>query len=301
MHVWRYRRSQSTPIDISDPSALYQAARARAVERGELWHKLQEAQGTSAAAVTSGSVEIRGADRSIILVIYMDEKPFHRTCDHWHITNYVGLDIDRTRLEGTDATVWAIGTLETLCGRLLPDYGHVCRSDEYDQKNMRHEGVVEAIGVDDSRYLPGVYWANFLGEVYCGFMGRDKLLSAPAYEVRGVGSGILVRMSEKPQEWHNPGYKEREQRFLDHVGREYFFERDNPDKPTKSPWNLPKLPPLQPGAPAKDIQVLHSSGGKYEVLNPEIREALGQGPLEGNVLKRLGLPPDWKPPKREQS
>ena len=166
----------------------------------------------------------------------------------------------------------ALQTLEELSERIELDLADACMADEFNAKNaVTEDGGYAGIGRDLARYLPGVYWVNFYGQAYCDFTGRDRLLSAPAYATREVGGGVLVRLSERPQDWNTPEYKDRERRFLDHVGREHFFEREDPDKPTKSPWRFPKTQLPQRGP----IRVKDLGGGKYEILDPDIREALG--------------------------
>jgi hypothetical protein len=288
MHVWRFRKADSTPIDATEGGALHSAIVVRALERGPLGKALRELSPTD-EEVQLGTAEIRGADRSIILVVSLDSRSFSAIGGKWGMGNHVTVQVCRRTVEGMPAAEWSVEMFETLCKMLGPEYGEVCMLEEHRRKNVLTEnGGYQGIGGDIARYLPGIYWLNFFGEVYCDFIRREKLLSAPAYDVREVGNGVLVRMSEKPEEWNTASYKKREQRFLDHVGREYFFDRDNPDKPTESPWNLPRLPA---GGADDRIAVLHKGGGRYEVLNPALREELGLPALDEKTLRKFGLSP----------
>lgn len=290
LHVWRFRKRDSTFVDTSRASSLYEAVRANALERGSLYRALQAQRGDSVEEPLSGSAELRGANRSIDVVVSMSDRPFTPSPDGWQFTNRISIGVYRKSVEGIISARWSLVAIESLCSSLSPAYARICSNDETNAKNMCFDHGVCAIGAGDASYLRGLYWANFFGGAYCDLIGRDKLLSAPAHEAKEVGTGVLILLSEKPEEWNTPEYKNREQRFLDHVGREYFFERDNPDKPTKSPFNLPPRPPAEPG---NTIQVLHQGGGKYEVLNPDLREKLGLPPLVDETLHRFGLqPPD---------
>ena len=73
-------------------------------------------------------------------------------------------------------------------------------------------------------------------------MGRDRLLSAPAYEVREVDEGVLLALSEDPRIWSSAEYKAIEHRVVDHLGKEYFFSRDEPERKTIAPDFNPTLP-----------------------------------------------------------
>ncbi len=47
--------------------------------------------------------------------------------------------------------------------------------------------------------LPGIYWANFFGQPYIDFFGREKLLATPCYEVREINENlILLLTAESP-------------------------------------------------------------------------------------------------------
>lgn len=272
VRVFRSMRRREQ-VDLSTPGALYSTACEQA-ESDPL-----------------GMVELRGATEALILFLELMRKPVGHTADHCGFGNGLGFQIFRKNVEGLRLGEWCKRMLTAMgqCEGLQVDDGSAELRAESEAKNADRTGGGYRTLTSKNRALPGIYWANFLGQPYCDLIGRAKLLSAPAHEVREVGSGVLVIMSEKPEDWNTPEYKAREQHFLDHVGREYFFERDNPDKPTKSPFNLPELPPHDP---SKDIHVLHLGGGKYEVLNPELREAKGLDPLSAEELEKFGLQPD---------
>jgi hypothetical protein len=91
------------------------------------------------------------------------------------------------------------------------------------------------MGGDASRHLPGLYWLNFFGKPYCDLMGRERLLSAPVAEVLEMGDGILLRLADDPRKWSSLEYKAAERRVLEHIGSQYFFLKDQPNRKTIAP------------------------------------------------------------------
>lgn len=128
------------------------------------------------------------------------------------------------------------------CQELSPYHGHAEMIEEFDHKNISHEGGgTMAVGVDVSRHLPGLYWLNFFGQAYRDLIGREKLLSAPAYEVREVDDGVMLALHSDPRAWTTDEFGSRERAILEHLGPEYFFNKDDLSKPTIAPhFNLPQ-------------------------------------------------------------
>jgi hypothetical protein len=107
---------------------------------------------------------------------------------------------------------------------------------EFDAKNMiDDETGVRAIGRLLSKSLPGLYWLNYFGPLYVDLIGRERLLAAPAYEVKPLGEGVLLALDVSPDNWISPAYRQREQATIDHLGKQYFFSRDEPDRRTLAP------------------------------------------------------------------
>jgi hypothetical protein len=254
LHVWRHRQ-EKTPIDLSIAGSLAQAVRLAATERGPLFRDLECRYGQAPLRVFGGA-ELRGADTSLVLGVDIDEQVFQRLGEKWIWANRFTIQTCRPKVEGTDGPSWCASAFEALCDRLGPVWGHTEITAEYDAKNISREGGgMMAIGVDFSRCLPGVYWLNFYGRTYRDFIGRERLLSAPAYDVREVGDGVLLRLHADPTKWDSPEYQATERQVLAHVGPQFFFSRQNPDRVTVAPdFGLPILrseqqvarPPEQP-------------------------------------------------------
>jgi len=193
-----------------------------------------------------GWAELRGCDDSLILVFSIDEEVFWPAGDAWIWANDVSFQICRSRVEGIDSVVWSNTMLEALCSDLSPPYAYGRMSAEFDTKNISHGGGgAEAVGVNVSKALPGLYWLNFFGRPYRDLIGRECLLSAPAHEVRELDDGVLLALHENPRAWDTPGYRAREKQVREHLGPQYFFSKDDPNRKTVAPDF--GLPPLEPG------------------------------------------------------
>jgi hypothetical protein len=94
---------------------------------------------------------------------------------------------------------------------------------------------VHAIGVFLEDSLPGLYWLNYFGPPYTKLFGKERLLSAPGFEVGEADGGVLVALDEVPMTWTGGEYRAREAAVIDHLGREFFFSKDTPERKTVAP------------------------------------------------------------------
>lgn len=234
---WRSRNDQK-PVDLARPGALEKLIRQDEArfDFSPMRRALDAQLGPPAYPRFLGSAELRSEGDALIVVVRVDEYALAPLGKKWIFGNDVALQIRRSKVEGVDAAAWSADVFRALCDALQPFYGDVHAQDEYDAKNMSHEGGgLQAMGGDASRHLPGIYWLNFFGKPYCDLIGRERLLSAPAAEVREVGDGVLVRLADDPRKWASPEYKAVERRVLDHIGPQYFFSKDDPQRPTDAP------------------------------------------------------------------
>ena len=149
----------------------------------------------------------------------------------------ISLDIiDRSTMEGQDISAWARTFFQAVVERLNVRYANVHIHEEFKAKNMiDDETGVEAIGVQLWQSLPGLYWLNYFGTPYVKLMGRDRLLSAPAYEVAEVNGGILLALDATADAWQSLDYRRRERDVIEHLGRQFFFSRHDPEYQTVAP------------------------------------------------------------------
>lgn len=84
--------------------------------------------------------------------------------------------------------------------------------------------------------LTDIVWLNVFGRPYVDMIGRERLLSTPAYSVKELPNGaIVVQASESPFEHGSKEYDERCKKIKEHIGLQYFFDWDNPERECPRP------------------------------------------------------------------
>ncbi len=82
------------------------------------------------------------------------------------------------------------------------------------------------------KWLPDLCWVNVFGQPYIDMFGREKLLSAPAYDVHGMEGGcIWLQLSPSLKDVAN-NYEEFEavrQAVKEHLNPNAFFQIDQPE------------------------------------------------------------------------
>lgn len=215
-----------------------------ATEHGALYERLIRENITGPHARRSGSVELRGADETLTVVLALDDYLFAPSAGRWLWGNTVTIQIREALSRSNFAVDFARRFAAAACSELSPWYAHGHLREEWDQKNISREGGgVMAVGLDVSRYLPGVYWLNFFGEPYCNLIGKDRLLHAPVGEARAVDAGVLLFLSPTPDAWDTPEYRAAETLIQAHLGDLYFFSRRETGRNTLAPdFGLKVLP-----------------------------------------------------------
>jgi len=183
-----------------------------------------------------GGVEMRSNDDSLTVIVRADEYLLAPSAGRWLFGNEIALQIRRSKIESKDSIAWAEEIFEAICAAISPLHGVVHTWDEYDSKNMSHEGGgLEAVGVDASKHLSGIYWLNFFGKPYLDLIGSEVLLTAPAVKACKLDEGVMIKLDDDPRHWTSAKYKETEKRVLQHIGEKYFFSKEEPKKITKAP------------------------------------------------------------------
>ncbi len=134
------------------------------------------------------------------------------------------------------------------CGRSLYNWGsvvhgYICHEEDWDAKN--YFGVPTEVtggrlastgGTRLEDGLPGIHWANLFGPLYVDFFGREKLRTAPAhYKEELPDGGILLLTAPNPLDYGRQEVRALEERTIDHLGRQAFFEKPCPQKPCLAP------------------------------------------------------------------
>ena len=216
----------SIPIDERD--SLATSVLASAAERGPTYHQLVKIYGRPECERMVGSAELRGSGPELTVIISVDEIVISSLGDAKQLGNNIDLQIRSSRVERRPAAAWLEQAFKVLCEKLTPAWGYACHPEEYWAKVMGVSPSIAAIGRDFVRYLPGVFWLNYFGPRYQEKIGADRLRSAPAERVSTIGDGILISLAQDPSEWRRSAYANTERQVRDHLGREQFFEKQQP-------------------------------------------------------------------------
>jgi hypothetical protein len=178
-----------------------------------------------------GSAVLRGSHRGIR--VYLDS---------WEKTsppelNMIAVEIGKVlTIEGSTPPDWAREFFTAMAAGLPLRYGNARLADEFGAKNMVDDASgLRAIGVKLTEGLPGLYWLNCFGPPYIELIGKEKLLSSPAYVVIEVSGKTVLALDESPLAWRTDDYRAREDAVLRHLGEVYFFLRDREGRKLKAP------------------------------------------------------------------
>lgn len=204
-----------------------------ATERGETFREMVKRYGPGPSARQTGSIELRGCDDSLIVVIGVDDWVFAPSAGRYLVGNSISFQFCRARCCGVASEALARTLATACCEEMSVLHASGQRLAERDAKNMDFSSGAMAIGVDISRYLPGLYWLNYFGAAHCDLIGRERLLTAPAFDVRPVGDGVLLQVDEAPESWD--AESSNNQAVMRHIGEEFFFLREQMDRVTRAP------------------------------------------------------------------
>lgn len=151
--------------------------------------------------------------------------------------NSIGIEIvGANNVNDKPVHSWAEEFFLEAVARLSTRYGCAYAIDEFEAKNLvRTEGGVSAVGVRIGAAIPGVYWLNFFGDAYLEMAGLDRFLSLPAGVVLRNPKGVIVRLADTPHEWQDREYVDAARQIVEHLGIQFFFDRDQPERATKAP------------------------------------------------------------------
>lgn len=237
LHAWQDEKGRREVV----AGSFAENVRQIAAEKGELYRQLTAQHGPGPHERRTGSIELRGGESSLVVVIGLDDCVFAPSAGRYLWGNTITFQFCRRDCCETSASELSRGIAEECCREMNVLYAHGHLIEEWDAKNMSRDSGMMAIGADVCRYLPGLYWLNYFGEPYCDLIGRECLLDAPAFESKPLGSGVLMLVEEDPESWNSD-----ESHYFDvlsHVGDQYFFLRDNLDRQTAAPsYGMKELP-----------------------------------------------------------
>jgi len=219
-----YHESELERLHLEKPGELARLVFKDKPGTGPVYNALTEKYGVGDER-TMGGTEFRSADKSLILIVWYDDYLASFSGEVLLLGNSITLQICRTKVEKQDAGKWAETCFRQLCSLGDIWHGFAGTLDEYDSKNMDFSEGMCAIGRDYSRALPGLYWLNYFGGTYLNAMGADNVLNAPAAEVQRIQDGALVKVFDNPRDWDSAGSIDTQKRVVDHLGRQFFFDR----------------------------------------------------------------------------
>lgn len=88
---------------------------------------------------------------------------------------------------------------------------------------------------DYSEGLTNAYWRMWFSEEYVNFIGKDRLDNAPTLISKYENGIYFVQLFEDPNDWNTPESIQAVEAFKDAVGRDMFYDPDNPDKVLSAP------------------------------------------------------------------
>ena len=122
-------------------------------------------------------------------------------------------------------------------------HGYLCHAKDWESKNRYGRILTDARGRPSAgggtnlkEELPGIYWANLFGPVYVQFFGGEKFRSVPAYHKEELpDGGFMLLTSASPFDYGQTKIRKLEEKIIDHLGREAFFEKAHPKKVCRVP------------------------------------------------------------------
>jgi hypothetical protein len=225
------------PLDFGAGSLAAELRRAATARATPFYRQLEEAFGSAAGSHRAvGQVEIRSSDPSLILIIKADEDVVAEAGSTKSWANSISVQVRRGRVETEESSAWLRHFMIEVARQAAPAYGRALLADEFQHKNLvDNAGHSVALGVDFANGLPSLYWLSIFGSPYIELLGRQKILTSPAPFVEEVGEAVVIALGESPFEWNTDEYRSREEAVLAHIGHEYFFSKDAPERRLLAP------------------------------------------------------------------
>lgn len=262
--VLEYERDRSAvEVDLRDPASVQRVVVDKGCARGPVFAALQ-ADSPPKHPRRFGSVMLRGKLPRTWVGIHFDEyRPAMPMGDKWLFSNSLSVNTEAARIATVPSHEFLRALLLRLVGIDHVLWGAVWNDEEFRASNLHDEtDGMRALGRDVRRALPGLYWLNAFGFSYVELIGQDVLASVPA-SVLEVGSSVIVQTYPAPGDWANSSGRDARERVLTHIGRQYFFDRAAPDRPTVTvDFGLPELQPR-----GQALSVFTADGKTFTVLD----------------------------------
>jgi hypothetical protein len=229
------RWAGNAAIDLSKPGSLREIGCAAATRRGPTYQELIREYGRGPFERQMGGVGCRGHTRSLWLGLTVDDYLLAPRGNEQMWGNQVSLQVNTLRVEGANAVTWLERVFDEICLLTRPVYANGSVTEEWDAQNIDRRRGVEAIGIDLSRHLPGLYWLNFLGFPYLPLVPALLRDGEEVAGIKDLAGGLKIRLSDDPAGWTSDTYQRVASQTRELLGKHLMFERDNPHAPTIAP------------------------------------------------------------------
>jgi hypothetical protein len=237
LKVLEYERDRTAmPVDVQRAGALREAITTKGMTRGAVFEELS-AGSAPLLPRRFGEVLLRGKASSTFLKVRFDEHvPAMAMGQQWLFSNSIGGQVGAKRIDGKSPHDWVHQLLTTLGAREDVLWGAAYENDEFRARNLHDDASgMWALGRDVRQSLPGVYWLNVFGQPYRTLIGRRRIETAPAVSVSETGAAAILQSYGAPEDWSTPEARARRRAIVDHLGPQFFFDREAPDRKTVAP------------------------------------------------------------------
>src|SRR2546430_3911860 len=130
LHLWRFREPRLT-IDASREGAIQSVVLSKGLERGKLFERIQELAPSALPGRRFGSIELRGGNQELTVVLEFDDWVFRPLGPSWIPGNSIEIQVRSSLVEGRRARSWVEECFSHCCATLDPFFGFARASDEY--------------------------------------------------------------------------------------------------------------------------------------------------------------------------
>ncbi len=193
-------------------------------EQGDVFEEIIDTVGFS--KTNTGIAEFFLQDTSITLVLIYNDLAFVPSAGRWLWANSISFQIECDN-ENREFRQSCEELFCSACDYLEPAYARFHDSDEFRSKNIVSSPSVMAVGVDVSRYLPGLYYGNYFGEPFTNLLGVETILACESARHVELVGGIALFISDDVSNWMDDAYKDLERTTMEVLGTNYFYSSDS--------------------------------------------------------------------------
>lgn len=121
------------------------------------------------------------------------------------------------------------------------EYGYMAADEDHHLKNYRVVPIDIGIshrfeGDNLEKCLPGIFWINIFGGAYVDWFGKQKLVTTPCFRHEELPDGShYIQTAEDVMYYRDPAGVESDNRILQHLGPDAFYDIKLPDKICRVP------------------------------------------------------------------